>query len=105
MQAKIWNVNGWIKETDPQVLATFFDAAIADARFGVLETVEHHFTPQGYTKLYLLCESHFALHTFPEAGKTYFELSSCNEAKYNAFLRIIDGKLERAGLWHDLVST
>jgi S-adenosylmethionine/arginine decarboxylase-like enzyme len=33
-------------------------------------------------KLYLLGESHFAIHTFPEHGKSYIELSSCNENMY-----------------------
>jgi S-adenosylmethionine decarboxylase len=32
-----------------------------------------------------LAESHLAIHTFPEEGKTYIELSSCNERMQKAF--------------------
>lgn len=101
MIAKIWNVSGWITETDPQQLAQLFDNAIAAAGFGVLGTMDHHFQPQGYTRIYLLCESHFALHTFPECGKTYIELSSCNGSKYEAFMQYLADKVERTGLWQD----
>lgn len=57
--------------------------------FNVLEVVEHHFQPQGYTCLWLLAESHFAVHTFPEHGRTYIELASCNGAKYRHFLMLL----------------
>ena len=41
--------------------------------------------PEGYTALWLLGESHFAIHTFPEEQKTYIELSSCNLEYYEFF--------------------
>jgi len=34
-----------------------------------------------------LSESHFAIHTFPEENKFYWELSSCIEQKYVDFIR------------------
>lgn len=89
MTAKIWNFRKWISETDPDKLKNVFDKIIHDAGFTVLAISEHYFTPQGYTRLYLLSESHFALHTFPEANKTYIELSSCNKAMYKQFKRYI----------------
>ena len=89
MRARIWNFNKWITETDPDALTALFDHLIAAAGFHVLEVVEHHFEPFGYTKLYLLGESHFAIHTFPEEQKTYIELSSCNEAMFNTFVASI----------------
>ena len=66
MKAKIWNFRRWITETDAEKLCAYFDDMIKDAGFTVLNTMEHHFQPQGFTKLYLLCESHFVIHTFPE---------------------------------------
>ena len=87
MEAKIWNYNDWITETDPDALCKTYDRRLQKAGFTVLKTLEHHFTPQGFTKLYLLCESHFAIHTFPEEGKTYIELSSCNPAMFDKFMR------------------
>ncbi|MGL5912793.1 MAG: S-adenosylmethionine decarboxylase family protein [Bacteroidales bacterium] len=88
MQAKIWNYSAWIAETNPQELRSKFDSLLKKAGFNILDVSEKHFEPQGYTGLWLLSESHFALHTFPEFGKTYIELSSCNLEYYQAFLEM-----------------
>ena len=90
MTAMIWNFSKWIKETDHAKLADYFDKAIAEAGFRVLDEMEHYFYPYGYTKIYLLAESHFAIHTFPEEQKTYIELSSCNKEKYDAFVKAVE---------------
>lgn len=95
MLAKIWNYREWITETDKNRLTEICDKALADAGFNILQEVTHDFQPQGFTKLYLLSESHFAIHTFPEFGKTYIELSSCNEAMYEKCVAILDA-LEKA---------
>lgn len=63
-----------------------FDNILRRSGFNVLNVLEHHFQPQGYTALWLLSESHFAVHTFPEAGRSYIELSSCNLEFYQNFL-------------------
>lgn len=63
-----------------------FDKILRRSGFSVLNVSEHHFQPQGYTALWLLCESHFAVHTFPEFGRSYIELSSCNLEYYQNFL-------------------
>ena len=59
---------------------------LLDSGFKILGFVEHSFEPIGYTGLWLLAESHLAVHTFPERGVTYVELSSCNLEYYNSFL-------------------
>lgn len=92
MLAKIWNYRAWITETEPSVLHDFFDKALREAGFTILQETDYYFEPQGYTKLYLLCESHFALHTFPEEGKTYIELSSCNEMMFDKAVKGIEDK-------------
>nr|DAO98746.1 MAG TPA: S-adenosylmethionine decarboxylase [Caudoviricetes sp.] len=38
--------------------------------------------------MWLLTESHFAVHTFPEFGKTYIELSSCNPDFFTKFIEL-----------------
>lgn len=63
-----------------------FDNLLREAGFSVLGTMAYNFQPFGFTGIWLLAESHFAIHTFPEEGKTYFELSSCIEAKQIEFL-------------------
>ena len=88
MQAKIWNINQWIKETNPSILKEIYEGILRKSGFNILGKVEHYFHPQGYTLLFLLAESHFAIHTFPEYEKTYIELSSCNEEYYKKFLEL-----------------
>ena len=86
MKAQIWNYSGWVTETRPDILNGIYKQQLLKAGFNILSIKYHLFEPQGFTALYLLCESHFAVHTFPEENKTYIELSSCNKAKYDAFL-------------------
>lgn len=90
MKAKIWNHSEWITETDPDALRTKYDALLRRSGFNVLDFVDYHFEPQGYTALWLLGESHFAVHTFPEFGRTYIELSSFNREYFAKFLEAID---------------
>jgi len=42
--------------------------------FQILNEVEHQFTPQGCSILFLLSESHLSLHTFPERNYIAFDL-------------------------------
>lgn len=93
MQAKIYNLRGWIKETDPQALKDKYLGLLVDCGFNVLRLAEHHFQPYGYTALFLLGESHFAVHTFPEHGKTYIELSSCVKKQFDAFADKVRGDI------------
>ena len=88
MEAKIDEYSDWIDETNPETLKSIFDPMLKSAGFGVLNFMEHHFSPQGYTGLWLISESHFAIHTFPEEGKTYIQLSSCNRSMYFKFLEL-----------------
>ena len=89
MKAQIWNHNEWITETEPTSLQMRFHNMLINAGFNILRTVEYHFDPIGYTSLFLLGESHFAIHTFPEEGKTYIELSSCNKAYFDRFIELL----------------
>lgn len=85
MEAKIWNKNGWVSETNPTKLKNTFSELLELSGFDILNFQEHYFEPQGYTALWLLGESHLAIHTFPEEKKSYIELSSCNEDYYLNF--------------------
>lgn len=86
MKAQIFNWHGWVKETAPAVLQNKYRNALEQSGFHVLRIVEYFFEPYGYTALFLLSESHFAIHTFPEEGKTYLELSSCIEQQFQYFM-------------------
>lgn len=75
-------------ETDPKVIREKYSEILRKSGFSILDIREHHFQPQGYTALWLLSESHFATHTFPEFMKSYIELSSCNLDFYLKFLEM-----------------
>lgn len=89
MKAQMFNYSSWIEETNPNVLFDKFMIKLNDAGFGVENVIEKHFEPQGYTALFLLSESHFAIHTFPEQGQTYIELTSCIKEPFDNFVKSI----------------
>ncbi|MEK6895508.1 MAG: adenosylmethionine decarboxylase [Nanoarchaeota archaeon] len=53
--------------------------ALKAERFNILTQAHHHFEPHGYTGLWLLSESHLAIHTYPEEKyrSLVFDLYSC----------------------------
>jgi len=77
MKAKIYNHKIWVTETNPQKLNHYIGKLLKNSGFKIIGTLEYHFHPQGYTSIFLLSESHCAIHTFPERQKSYIELSSC----------------------------
>lgn len=88
MEAKMWNISGWLpigNQTDGD-LDIKWNQILTESDFTVLNFVDHVFEPFGWTALWLLGESHFAIHTFPEEDKYYWELSSCIKDKYNNFI-------------------
>lgn len=94
MLAKMNNWNGWVTETRPDFLVAKYKRALIDAWFHIVNECSHFFEPYGFTALFLLTESHFAIHTFPEEGKTYLELSSCVDRPFEAFMKAIkEGEL------------
>ncbi|QUM84198.1 MULTISPECIES: S-adenosylmethionine decarboxylase family protein [unclassified Moritella] len=89
MEAKIYNQRWWLSSCDTEELKSMISAELHRAGFMVLNFVEHYFQPQGYTALWLLAESHAAVHTFPEEGKSYVELSSCAASLLDNFDRYL----------------
>lgn len=81
------NYSSWIEETSPDVLKDKFTNLLKDCGFCIESFTEKHFNPFGYTALFLLSESHFAIHTFPEEGITYIELSSCVKKPFDCFVK------------------
>ncbi len=89
MKAKIFNFKCWVKETDNNFLKTKLDILVRKSGYNILNKIEHEFKPQGYTCLWLLAESHLAVHSFPEEKCSYIELSGCSEDKNSCFKRNI----------------
>jgi len=87
MKAQIYNYAVWVNETNPDALKKKYSELLSQSGFNVLDVTEKHFEPFGYTALFLLSESHFAIHTFPEHKETYIELSSCVKQPFNLFVQ------------------
>lgn len=48
-----------------------------------LSETKHFFKPQGISMIFLLAESHIAIHTWPEKEFAYITLSSCAEDAFD----------------------
>ena len=90
------NYSAWIHGVDSEKLKLELEGVITKSGFSILNFMEHHFEPIGYTALWLLAESHCALHTFPEEDKAYVELASCNRQMYDEFLRVFTETFEKS---------
>lgn len=86
MKAKMYNYYDWIKYEDEKEFVKKCEKMLIKSGFKILNKIEHYFEPMGYTGLFLLAESHFAIHSFPEEGKIYIELSSCVKEYYDYFI-------------------
>lgn len=86
MKAKMNKWSGWIRETRPEKLIAQFEPLLIECGFNICDTCGEFFKPFGFTFIFLLSESHFAIHTFPEENKTYIELSSCIDIPFNRFV-------------------
>lgn len=89
MIAKIWNYSGWINNTDPNEIESKFRKLLNESGFTVLGFKDHVSETHGYTCIWILGESHFVAHTFPDDGCTYIEISSCDEQKLYDFLTLL----------------
>jgi len=97
-ESKIYNYRIWLNITELQALKSRIEEMLREAGYGIVGFCEHHFQPQGYTCTWLLSESHCALHTFPEEGRSYIELSGCSESKNQHFVFAINKE------WKDYIS-
>ena len=89
MKAYMNNFNAWIKYEDENSLKKEMEHEIINSGFHILSMCEHYFEPQGYTGLWLLSESHFAIHSFPEEDKIYIELTSCIDEPFEKLKKYI----------------
>ena len=86
MKAELFNYHCWIDQSGADLLKTAMHDLLLKAEFEILGQVDHHFQPQGYTALWLLGESHLAIHTYPEHNTCYVELTSCAIDKNQIFI-------------------
>ncbi len=89
MNANMWSRRYWIAS---DVLdAEVYESILTKAGFTLLNQGHSRFAPHGWSRFYLLAESHLAVHSFPEAGQDYVELASCNKALLLRFHALLHG--------------
>ena len=91
IEANIYCHKIWSACIEPKELKERYENLLKEINFTIILFNEHHFPKQGYTCFWLLGESHLAIHTFPESGKSYIELSSCNKEKLDLFISKTEG--------------
>ncbi|MBR1654560.1 MAG: S-adenosylmethionine decarboxylase [Clostridia bacterium] len=89
MKANMNNFWAWIQFEDEDKLKVELEKKLETSGFHVLNKCEHYFEPYGYTGLWLLSESHFAIHSFPEEEKIYIELTSCVDEPFEKMKKYI----------------
>ena len=70
--------------SDNKRLIHICDDIMKKIQVTVLNKLIHEFQPQGLTLLYLLSESHFSLHTWPEHNKIRMDFFSCQNGTASA---------------------
>lgn len=67
----------WLKQ-DIDAASVDHILSLVRSEFTILHEFEHAYTPHGYTKGFILSESHFFLHTYPESRFLSIDLYVCN---------------------------
>lgn len=85
---------------DNRSLIKVCDEALRRSDVTIVNKAVHEFNPHGLTLLYLLTESHFSLHTWPEHRKIRIDFFSCQnhekcEIGYDYLKRAFQGSTIR----------
>ena len=51
---------------------------VIETSLTVIKRIEHKFSPQGETIVFILSESHFTIHTYPESRYLTMDIYVCN---------------------------
>jgi S-adenosylmethionine decarboxylase len=65
------------KLDDAKLLMDTLRQAAKNAKMTILGEESYKFTPQGFTGLLLLSESHISIHTYPERGYAAIDVYTC----------------------------
>tara|TARA_B100000768_G_scaffold110096_1_gene102078 strand:- start:1113 stop:1469 length:357 start_codon:yes stop_codon:yes gene_type:complete len=70
----------WLeKMPDWQTLNGHCETALKKSNMNVLNGLVHQFEPQGTTAVWILAESHMALHTYPEQNFLAVDVFTCGD--------------------------
>lgn len=75
------------------ILKEYFEKFIISSGATIISGVSHKFNPQGVSIVFLLSESHFSIHTWPESGNLAIDFYHCGKTSRER-LEICKKKLE-----------
>lgn len=64
----------------------------------VVKTISHVFDPLGVTLVFILSQSHLAIHTWPEAGILHLDLVSCVKLNKKKIRKLLADIFDDMGL-------
>jgi S-adenosylmethionine decarboxylase len=85
LTAEMFHFEEWVSMSNPESLKSTFKNLLLASEFTIVNFVEHYFPTEGYTCVWVLAESHLAIHTFPKSETCYIQISSCNKEKLDVF--------------------
>ena len=95
---EIHSFQAWIACSDIVMLKDTGTHLLEEADFKILNFSEYLFPGGGYTALWMLGESHLALHLFMPEGKAFFDLASCNGHKSRYFIDRLKAKFGKKSI-------
>lgn len=90
MNAIDYTYKCWLDTINPGKLKDTLGKLLTVSGFGVCGEAHKYFEPEGYSKVWLLSESHLAIHTYTDDNRTALCLSSCIEEYYKRFSSLIE---------------
>lgn len=90
MDAKMFSYENWIDSIYTTRTKSRLQKLLLDSGFSIVNFVEYNFPVKGYTCIWLLAESHLAIHTFPDQEKYYLQISSCSKEKMELFTSLLN---------------
>ncbi len=73
-------------------LRVILDRVISKSGLHVVSSIFHQFEPHGVSAAYILSESHFSIHTWPESGYVALDIFTCgsDECALRAFDLLVE---------------
>lgn len=81
------------------------DEVVRQLHLNVMSQTGHQFSPMGYSYAYVLSESHFTIHTYPEHRSCYIDLFCCNPAfQPSEMIRLVKDRFGTETVHYQVVS-
>ncbi|MBI4100094.1 S-adenosylmethionine decarboxylase [Candidatus Microgenomates bacterium] len=80
-------------ENSVRIIEGLAEAIVGSLGLNVVNKLSHAFSPQGVTLVYVLSESHLAIHSWPELGTIHVDLVTCHSTTRKQFENSLNSAL------------